>query len=194
MASGDSVRSSALALPLRSLVLSTMMTFCVARNPDGLVVVSRHGVRRQFPSSTHDFAKYAPNKVFATEDEVRVPCEMGRTAPSRKQKLSPVTTEGLELHLFVTCITAKNIWRERRGSNVSATTRTELAASVPRAPWILETQASYSLTSSSLLPQSLHSRLAVGVSPSFFGAGFAGCSSLCTLPRSSAAKSCLVCK
>lgn len=43
-----------------------------ARKPDGLVVVSRHGVRRQFPSSTHDFAKYAPGKVFQTEDEVRV--------------------------------------------------------------------------------------------------------------------------
>ena len=66
------MRSSAHALPLQSMVLVTLMTSCVARNPDGLVVVSRHGVRRQFPSSTHDFEKYAPGKVFATEDEVRV--------------------------------------------------------------------------------------------------------------------------
>ena len=67
----DGVRISALALSLQSLVLVTVMTSCVARTPDGLVVVSRHGVRRQFPSSTHDFAKYAPGKVFAMEDEVR---------------------------------------------------------------------------------------------------------------------------
>lgn len=67
----DGVRISALALSLQALVLVTMMTSCVARTPDGLVVVSRHGVRRQFPSSTHDFAKYAPGKVFAMEDEVR---------------------------------------------------------------------------------------------------------------------------
>eukprot|EP00903_Cladosiphon_okamuranus_P009239 g8818.t1 len=66
---GCSVSCSALALPLQSLVLVTMMTSSAARNPDGLVVVSRHGVRRQFPSSTHDFEKYAPGKVFATEDE-----------------------------------------------------------------------------------------------------------------------------
>lgn len=38
---------------------------------DGLIVVSRHGVRRQFPSSAHDFAKYAPGKEFETTDEVR---------------------------------------------------------------------------------------------------------------------------
>lgn len=37
----------------------------------GVIIVSRHGVRRQFPSSTHDFTKYAPGKTFETEDEVR---------------------------------------------------------------------------------------------------------------------------
>lgn len=41
-----------------------------AMKPDGLVVVSRHGVRRQFPSSSHDFAKYAPGKEFQETDEV----------------------------------------------------------------------------------------------------------------------------
>ncbi|CAM9748441.1 unnamed protein product, partial [Hapterophycus canaliculatus] len=40
-----------------------------SRKPDGLIVVSRHGVRRQFPSGTHDFSKYAPGKDFATEDK-----------------------------------------------------------------------------------------------------------------------------
>lgn len=57
---------------LAKLLLGTMMlATCVSsRKPDGLVVVSRHGVRRQFPSSTHDFSKYAPGKDFATEDEV----------------------------------------------------------------------------------------------------------------------------
>lgn len=76
-ADGESARRSALALSLQSSVLVTMMASSgvVARKPDGLVVVSRHGVRRQFPSSTHDFTKYAPGKVFATEDEVR---ESGR--------------------------------------------------------------------------------------------------------------------
>eukprot|EP00752_Nemacystus_decipiens_P009618 g8594.t2 len=69
MANGDRVRRSALAHPLQSIVLVALMATCVARTPDGLVVVSRHGVRRQFPSGTHDFAKYAPGKTFATEDE-----------------------------------------------------------------------------------------------------------------------------
>lgn len=64
-----------MAAAVFSLVMSTMMFFSTteARTPDGLVVVSRHGVRRQFPSGTHDFAKYAPGKVFETEDEVCVP-------------------------------------------------------------------------------------------------------------------------
>lgn len=83
-ASGSSYseRNSALAaIPLKSAAMA-MTTWMVAANsccgsvsarkPDGLVVVSRHGVRRQFPSSTHDFAKYAPGKTFATEDQVCV--------------------------------------------------------------------------------------------------------------------------
>lgn len=59
-------------LPLKVLLGTMMLASCVSsRKPDGLVVVSRHGVRRQFPSSTHDFSKYAPGKDFATEDTVR---------------------------------------------------------------------------------------------------------------------------
>ena len=53
------------------VMMTTMAIDCSARKPDGLVVVSRHGVRRQFPSGTHDFNKYAPGKVFETTDEVQ---------------------------------------------------------------------------------------------------------------------------
>lgn len=59
---------SPVALALGSVAL--LIDTCSARTPDFLVVVSRHGVRRQFPSGTHDFAKYAPGKVFETADEV----------------------------------------------------------------------------------------------------------------------------
>ena len=34
-----------------------------------VVVVSRHGIRRQFPSSTFSFSEWAPGKLFDTEDE-----------------------------------------------------------------------------------------------------------------------------
>ncbi|CBJ33016.1 PhyA2 [Ectocarpus siliculosus] len=63
--------SHALKPCLKPLVLATVMmvTSCSSRTPDGLIVVSRHGVRRQFPSSTHDFSKYAPGKTFETEDK-----------------------------------------------------------------------------------------------------------------------------
>ena len=37
--------------------------------PDRLVIISRHGVRRQFPSSAFDFDKFAPGKHFAASDE-----------------------------------------------------------------------------------------------------------------------------
>lgn len=71
------MRSSKRSCTLVAVAMVMMMIMVVpnsasARKPDGLVVVSRHGVRRQFPSSTHDFAKYAPGKTFATEDQVRV--------------------------------------------------------------------------------------------------------------------------
>ncbi|CAM9167552.1 unnamed protein product [Ascophyllum nodosum] len=54
-----------------ALVMSSVLLpdVSLARKPDGLVVVSRHGVRRQFASNTHDFTKYAPGKAFETTDE-----------------------------------------------------------------------------------------------------------------------------
>lgn len=58
------------------VMMTTMAIDCSARKPDGLVVVSRHGVRRQFPSGTHDFTKYAPGKVFETTDEVQFRCAL----------------------------------------------------------------------------------------------------------------------
>lgn len=73
------VCSHALRPSLKPLVLATVMmvTSCSSRTPDGLIVVSRHGVRRQFPSSTHDFSKYAPGKTFETEDKVCLLCVSG---------------------------------------------------------------------------------------------------------------------
>lgn len=55
------------------LVMMMLCSLSAARTPVGLVVISRHGVRRQFPSGTHDFAKYAPGKVFEEKDEVGAP-------------------------------------------------------------------------------------------------------------------------
>ena len=37
--------------------------------PDRVIIVSRHGVRRQFPSSTFNFSNYAPGLHFDTSDE-----------------------------------------------------------------------------------------------------------------------------
>ena len=37
--------------------------------PDRAIIVSRHGVRRQFPSSAFNFSLYAPGKHFDTSDE-----------------------------------------------------------------------------------------------------------------------------
>lgn len=64
-------RNSGRTLGLVCSVLAALLVDA-AQRPDGLVVVSRHGVRRQFPSSTHDFEKYAPGKKFETEDAVSV--------------------------------------------------------------------------------------------------------------------------
>ncbi|CAN0039198.1 unnamed protein product, partial [Choristocarpus tenellus] len=49
-------------------MLASLPLASFARKPDGLVVVSRHGVRRQFPSNVHEFDNYAPGKPFATSD------------------------------------------------------------------------------------------------------------------------------
>eukprot|EP00904_Undaria_pinnatifida_P007161 jgi/Undpi1/3575/HiC_scaffold_16.g06947.m1 len=68
-ATGSNAGIALAALRLGGIVLTMIAIDCSARKPDGLVVVSRHGVRRQFPSGTHDFTKYAPGKVFETTDE-----------------------------------------------------------------------------------------------------------------------------
>lgn len=72
-ATGSNAGIALAALRLGGIVLMIAID-CSARKPDGLVVVSRHGVRRQFPSGTHDFTKYAPGKVFETTDEVQSYC------------------------------------------------------------------------------------------------------------------------
>lgn len=66
------VSGSMALVKLAFLSMGLTLRVAESREPDGLVVVSRHGVRRQFPSSNHDFAKYAPGKTFATTDEVCV--------------------------------------------------------------------------------------------------------------------------
>ncbi|CAM9585703.1 unnamed protein product, partial [Discosporangium mesarthrocarpum] len=55
------------AFPL--LASLPLVVMARSRSPDGLIVVSRHGVRRQFPSNVHEFDKYAPGKEFQTSDE-----------------------------------------------------------------------------------------------------------------------------
>ena len=39
-----------------------------ASTPDRVLMLSRHGIRRQFPSPAFDFNLYAPGKAFATDD------------------------------------------------------------------------------------------------------------------------------
>ena len=39
-----------------------------ASTPDRVLMLSRHGLRRQFPSAAFDFNLYAPGKAFATDD------------------------------------------------------------------------------------------------------------------------------
>ena len=47
------------------LVLASALA---APPPSRVIILSRHGVRRQFPSSAFDFSKFAPGKKFDTED------------------------------------------------------------------------------------------------------------------------------
>ena len=41
----------------------------LAATPDRAIIISRHGVRRQFPSSAFNFSLYAPGLKFDTSDE-----------------------------------------------------------------------------------------------------------------------------
>lgn len=50
-------------------VASLLLASAQAQTPDRVIILSRHGVRRQFPSSVFNFSLYAPGKHFDTSDE-----------------------------------------------------------------------------------------------------------------------------
>ena len=49
-------------------LLSILATATTPVPPDRVIIVSRHGVRRQFPSKVFNFSLYAPNRTFETSD------------------------------------------------------------------------------------------------------------------------------
>lgn len=93
-----SLSSSTLAVVAMSLAAGASSS----RKPDGLVVVSRHGVRQQFPSNVHNFEMYAPGKTFATSDEVRL-LAVFALVEARRKKFDRIFTSKLLDPADATC-------------------------------------------------------------------------------------------
>ena len=53
-------------LPMTLTPATSLLLAATAAPPDRVIIISRHGVRQQFPSSVFNFSLYAPTRKFET--------------------------------------------------------------------------------------------------------------------------------